>query len=140
MFRFLIGSEAGDPDRFSVPFPGGEVRLKNPKQLYVLIPSHSAAPFYRATTDAIARTILFITPLTVSFLVASFTKASFTTVVNPLGLIEDLPPYTPRFDHDPASGAPKDLILEESRTNSVRQSNEFTNADWNQVRITATSS
>ncbi len=70
MFRFLIGSEAGDPDSFSVPFPGGEVSLHNHhKQLFILSPSHIAAPFYRAMTTAIAWTIPFITPTTISFLV-----------------------------------------------------------------------
>ena len=97
-------------------------------------------PFYRATTAAIARWIPFITPTTVSFLVASFTRASVATVVNSQGLIEVVAPDTPRFDHDPASGAPKGLLLEESRTNVVRQSNEFSNAAWGKFRITATSS
>jgi hypothetical protein len=128
MFRFLIGSEAGDPDSFSVQFPGGEVNQKIPKQLYVLSPSQITAPFYRATTVAIAGTIPSITPTTVSFLVASFTCASVATAVNSQGLFEDVPPDTPRFDHDLASGAPKGLLLEESRTNSVRQSIEFSNA------------
>ncbi len=50
------------------------------------------------------------------------------------------PPDTPRFDHDPVSGAPKNLLLEESRTNSVRKSNEFTNAAWGRYRVAATSS
>ena len=130
MFRFLIGSEAGDPDSFSVPFPGGEVSLNNPKQPFILSPSHIAVPSYRATTAAIARTIPFIMTTTVSFLVASFTRASVATVVNSQGLIEVVAPDTPRFDHDPASGAPKGLLLEESQTNSVRQSNEFANAAW----------
>jgi hypothetical protein len=140
MFRQLIGSEAGDPDSFSVQFPGGEVSLNNPKQLFILSPSHIAAPLYRTTTVVIARKILFITPTTVSFLVASFTRASVATVVNPRGLIEDVPPDTPRFDHDPMTLAPKGLLLEEFRTNSVRQSNVFTNAAWGKFRITAISS
>jgi hypothetical protein len=40
MFRQLIGSEAGSPDCFSVPFPGGEVSLSKPNQLFILSPSH----------------------------------------------------------------------------------------------------
>ncbi len=140
MFRFLIGSEAGDPDSFSVPFPGAEASLTNPEQLFILSPSHVAMPFYRTMTAAIARTIPFITPATISFLVASFTRASVVTVVNSMGLIEVVAPDTPRVDHDPASGAPKGLLLEESRTNFVRQSNELSNAAWGKFRITATSS
>ncbi len=122
MFRFLIGSEAGDTDSFSVPFPGGEVSLKNPN---ILSPSHIGVPFYRATTAVIARTIPFITPTTVSYLVASFTWASVATVVNSQGLIEVVAPDTPRFDHDPVSGAPKGLLLEESRTSVLIRSNDF---------------
>jgi hypothetical protein len=82
MFRFLLGSEVEDPGSFSVQFPGGEVSLKNSKQLFILSPSHITAPFYHATTAAIARTIPFITPTTVSFFVASFIRASVATVVN----------------------------------------------------------
>ncbi len=87
MFRFLIGSEAGDPDSFSVQFPGGQVSLVNPMQLFILSPSHIAVPFYRTATAAIAQTIPFIMPTNVSFLVASFTRASVATVVNSQGLI-----------------------------------------------------
>ncbi len=79
MFRFRFGSEAGDPDSFSVHFPGGEVSLNNHKQLFILSPSHIAAPLYGATTAAIARTTPFITPTTVSFQVASYTRASVAT-------------------------------------------------------------
>ncbi len=125
MFRFLIGSEAGDPDSFSFPFPGGEVSLNNPKQLFILSQSYIAAPFYRTTTVAIARTIPFITPTTVTFLARSFTRAYIASFVNSQGLIEIAPVDTPRFDHDPASDAPKGLLLEESRTNVLIRSNFF---------------
>ena len=67
MFRQLIGSEAGSPDSFSVPFPGGEVSLDSPKQLFTLSPSHIAVPSYRATTAAIDQTIPFIAPTLVTF-------------------------------------------------------------------------
>ncbi len=36
MFRQLIGSEAGDPAIFSVPFLGEKVSLNRPKQLFIL--------------------------------------------------------------------------------------------------------
>ncbi len=77
MYRVLIGNEAGDPDSISVPFPGREVCLSKPKQLFVRSPSHIAAPTVGPTT-AIAHTVPFITPTTVSFQVLSFTKASIT--------------------------------------------------------------
>ncbi len=113
MFRFLIGNDAGDPDSFSVPLPGGVASLSKPsKQLFVLSPSHIVSPIYRAMTTAIARTISFITPTTISFLVPSFTRASIATVVNSQGLIEVIPSDTPRFDHDPVTLAVKGFLLE----------------------------
>ncbi len=119
MFRFLIGSVAGDPDNLSVSFPGGEVSLSKPKLLFVLSPSPIAAPTIRLTT-AIAHMIPFITPTTILFLVPSFTGSSIATVVNSQGLIETVPANPARFDHDPVSLALKGLLLEESRTNCVR--------------------
>jgi hypothetical protein len=127
MFRFLIDSEAGDPDSFAIPFPGGEVSLKNPKQLFILSPSHVAVPFNRATAAAIARTIPFFTPAPVTFLTPSFTRASIATVVNSQGLVETVPADAPRFDHDPVTLAPKGLLLKESRTNLLPS---FTPASW----------
>jgi len=136
MFRFLIGSEAGAPDSFSVPFPGREVSLSKPKQFFVLSPSHIAVPSYRATTAAIDRTIPFIAPAPVTFPVPSFTRASIATFVNSQGLIEIAPADTPRFEYDPVTLAPKGLLLEEARTNAITRSNDFTL--WSRNRTTVT--
>lgn len=38
--------------------------------------------------------------------------------------------YGPRFDYDPVSLAPRGLLIEESRTNLLRYSNDLTNAAW----------
>ncbi len=38
--------------------------------------------------------------------------------------------YGPRFDHDPATTAPRGLLIEESRTNYARFSLDMTDADW----------
>jgi hypothetical protein len=125
MFRQLIGSKAGSPDSFSVTFPGGEIILDSPKQFFVLSPSHIAVPSYRATTAAIDRTTPFIAPTPVTFPVPSFTRASIATFVNSAGLIEVSPADTPRFDHDPVTGAPKGLLLEAAGTNLLIRSNAF---------------
>ena len=82
MFRQLIGSDAGSPDNFSVPFPGGEVSLSKHKELFVLSPLHIAVLSYRATTATIARTIPFIAPTPVTFLAPSSISASVASCVN----------------------------------------------------------
>jgi hypothetical protein len=63
MFRQLIGSEAGSPDSFSVPFQGEEVSLSKPKQLFVLNPSHIAVPpiTHMGSTTSISSKIPLIT-------------------------------------------------------------------------------
>ena len=56
----------------------------------------------------------------------TFTRASTATRVNSLGLIESVATNGPRFDHDPATLAPKGLLIEEARTNRFLQSEDFT--------------
>ena len=137
MFRFLIGSEAGTPASFSVPFPGGEVSLSKPKQLFAVSPSHIAAPAMAPTT-AISNKIPFITPAPIIFLIPSFVRNSIATIVNFQGLIEVVQANTPRFDHDPVTLTPKGLLLEEARTNLVLQSSDLSDASWVKARVTLT--
>jgi hypothetical protein len=136
MFRQLIGSEAGSPDSFPAQFSSGEVNLDSPKQLFILSPSYIAVPSYRATTAAIDRTMPIIAPTPVTIPVPTFTRESIGTFVNSQGLIEIVPVNTPRFDHDPVTGAPKGLLLEEARTNIVTRSNDLTL--WTKARSTIT--
>jgi hypothetical protein len=130
MFRQLIGSEAGSPDSFSLPFPGAEVSLDSPKQLFILSPSHIAVPpmAHMELTTSISSKIPFIALATVTFPVPTFTRASIATFVNSAGLIEVALADTPRFDHDPVTLAPKGLLLEEARTNLLTRSNNIENA------------
>jgi hypothetical protein len=139
MFRFLIGSEAGTPASFSAPFQGGVVSLAKPSQLFVVSPSHIAAPAMAPTT-AISNKMPFLTPAPISFLILLFVRASIATIVNFQGFIEDVPVNTPRLDHDPVTLAPKGLLLEEARTNSIFRSDEFTSTAWDKFRITVSSS
>lgn len=46
--------------------------------------------------------------------------------------------YGPRFDYDPVSLAPRGLLVEESRTNLLRFSNDLTNAVWTSADATVT--
>jgi hypothetical protein len=139
MYRFLIGSEAGTPTSFSVPFQGGEVSLSKPKQLFVVSPSNIAAPTM-APTIAILSKIPYITPAPISFLIPSFIRAFIATVVNFQRLVEVVQVNTPSFDHDPVTLTPKDLLLEEARTNLLIRSSDLSHTSWNKSRIALTTS
>jgi hypothetical protein len=44
--------------------------------------------------------------------------------------------YAPRFDHDPATGASKGLLIEESRENLLARSNQFNTSPWAATAVT----
>jgi hypothetical protein len=52
----------------------------------------------------------------------TFTRASNATFFDAAGTLQTAANDTPRFDHDPATGASRGLLIEESRTNSIRNS------------------
>jgi hypothetical protein len=72
-------------------------------------------------TNHIANGVPFIVPAQVIFLNNTFARASIATRVNAQGLVEVVPPDTPRFDHDPVPLALKCLLLEVSRINISNQ-------------------
>ena len=84
MFRKLVGSEAGALDNFSGTFECGVVSFKKPKHLFILIPSHIAAPptTHMGLTTSISNKIPFITLAPVTLPVTTFTRACVTTFVN----------------------------------------------------------
>jgi hypothetical protein len=55
----------------------------------------------------------------------TFTRASTATFVGSNGLIQSAAINAPRFDHDPATLACKGLLIEESRTNLLTQSESW---------------
>ena len=55
----------------------------------------------------------------------TFTRASTATFVGSNGLIQSATINTPRFDHDPVTLACKGLLIEESRTNLLTQSESW---------------
>ena len=55
----------------------------------------------------------------------TFTRASTATFVGSDGLIQSATINTPRFDHDPVTLACKGLLIEESRTNLLTQSESW---------------
>jgi hypothetical protein len=52
----------------------------------------------------------------------NFTRASNATFFDANGTLQTAANDTPRFDHDPATGASRGLLIEEARTNSIRNS------------------
>ena len=56
---------------------------------------------------------------------------------NPVAAPTSTAYYGPRFDYDPATLAPKGLLLEEQRTNLLTYSSEFDNAVWSKISVTA---
>jgi hypothetical protein len=52
----------------------------------------------------------------------TFTRASGATFFDANGVLQTAANDAPRFDHDPATGASRGLLIEEARTNSLRNS------------------
>jgi hypothetical protein len=65
----------------------------------------------------------------------TFTRASTATYFDGAGLIQSAAVNATRFDHDPATGVSRGLLIEESRTNLFRYSGELTNAAWTPVGV-----
>lgn len=68
----------------------------------------------------------------------TFTRASAATYVDEDGLIKTAVSDQSRFDHDPITGECKGLLIETSRSNLVKTSNNF--SSWLPSNITITSS
>jgi hypothetical protein len=59
----------------------------------------------------------------------TFTRASGATYFDADGVLQTAANDAPRFDHDPATGASRGLLVEEQRTNLLLSSNNF-QSDW----------
>ena len=60
----------------------------------------------------------------------TFSRGSIGTRVNRNRLIETVSANQPRFDYNPVTGECKGLLIEESRTNLLTYSEDFSNASW----------
>jgi hypothetical protein len=60
----------------------------------------------------------------------TFTRSSTATYVNQIGLIQSAAVNEPRFDYDPVTLAARGLLIEESRTNLLTYSEDFSNGAW----------
>jgi hypothetical protein len=71
----------------------------------------------------------------------AFTRADATTCAtffDANGVLQTAAANVPRFDHDPATGASRGLLIEESRQNLLQRSEEFGNAYWTKTRASIT--
>jgi hypothetical protein len=71
----------------------------------------------------------------------AFTRADATTCATYFdanGVLQTAAANVPRFDHDPATGASRGLLIEESRQNLLQRSEEFDNAYWTKTSTTIT--
>jgi len=66
----------------------------------------------------------------------TFTRASTATFVGSDGLIQSAAINQARFDHDPVTLASKGLLIEESRTNLILRSQDFSNVAWTKANST----
>jgi hypothetical protein len=66
----------------------------------------------------------------------TFTRASNATYFDANGVLQTAANDVPRFDHDPATGASRGLLIEESRTNLLERSAEFDDAYWSTIDAT----
>ena len=60
----------------------------------------------------------------------TFTRTTTATCVGPNGLLKTVPADAPRFDHDPTTGESLGLLVEESRTNLLLQSERIDQSPW----------
>jgi hypothetical protein len=69
----------------------------------------------------------------------TFTRASTALRTNANGLLESVASGVPRIDYDPVTLACKGLLIEESRTNLLTYSEQFDNATWGKIGVSAAS-
>jgi hypothetical protein len=67
----------------------------------------------------------------------TFTRTTSATYFDETGILRVANPNTPRFDYNPSTLAAQGLLIEESRTNLLLQSADFTTT-WSQTNVTIT--
>jgi hypothetical protein len=71
--------------------------------------------------------------------IITFTRASTATFFNSAGVLTSAAVDAPRFDYNPSALAAQGLLVEESRTNLLTYSEDFSNAVWSPTLVTVTS-
>ena len=72
------------------------------------------------------------------FNIHTFTRASAGSYWDKDGVLQQAASGQPRFDHDPVTGAPLGILIEEQRTNLLLRSSEFDDAYWSKIAVALT--
>ena len=91
-----------------------------------------------ATERVLPKMALDFTTGTLDSRVSVARAGNTATRINSSGKIEIVNANLPRFDYDPATLAPRGLLIEEQRTNLLLRSEEFDNASWAKTNATIT--
>jgi hypothetical protein len=75
-----------------------------------------------------------VTPIEITEGNEAFTRASTGTYFDSSGVLQTAAIDEPRFDHNPVTGEPLGLLIEDERTNRLLRSEEFDNAVWTKER------
>jgi hypothetical protein len=100
----------------------------------MITPSYSAT----ATERVLPRMALDFTTGVLDPRVTIARALNTATRVNSSGLLEIVNANLPRFDYNPATLAPKGLLIEEARTNIAPYSDQFDNVAWVKTRCSIT--
>lgn len=68
----------------------------------------------------------------------STARASQATYFDANGVLQIAANNVMRLDHDPVTGAPRGVLIEEARTNLFLHSSNFTQSSWSKVRVNLT--
>ena len=69
----------------------------------------------------------------------TFSRASSATYFDEKGVMRTAPAGVPRIGFDPVTGECKGLLIEESRTNLLTYSEDFTQSDWSSINTATVS-
>lgn len=94
-------------------------------------------PVYAGSTTS--DVILWGMQLEQRIAVTDYVPTTTQIVRNYVPVLLEAPINTPRIDFDPITAEPKGLLIEESRTNLLTYSEDFSNAVWNKARASISS-
>lgn len=101
----------------------------------MITPAYSAT----ATERVLPRLALDFTTASLDSRVTLTRSLNTATRVNSSGLIETVNANLPRFDYDPQTLLCRGLLIEESRSNLILYSSDFTNVSWDTSTLTTSS-
>ena len=65
----------------------------------------------------------------------TYTRTGQASYVDEFGIVQTVCDDEPRFDHDPLTGECKGLLIEDARTNQIKDSYDLTQQSWTNINI-----